>query len=135
MDKAEAIGPPVLDVRDVALGQRHPKIFQLFNQLSEGDAFTLINDHDPKPLLYQLQFEQENTFEWWPLEEGPDEWRIQIAKRTQQSGDDRTITDFLQTDHARLDSLFTRCAKLVDGLQLEDKRESNVIEVESTQIG
>lgn len=97
----------VLDVRDLPPRERHPKIFQLFAQLAEGEGFVLVNDHDPKPLLYQFQFEHANRFEWWPLEEGPEAWRIHIAKRGAADGE-RTFTDFLQTDHARLDAIYTQ---------------------------
>jgi uncharacterized protein (DUF2249 family) len=41
----------------------------------------LINDHDPKPLHYQLMAEYENKFEWEYLEQGPEVWRVSIGKK------------------------------------------------------
>lgn len=40
----------VLDVRTVPPPQRHPLILQTFESLAPGEAFILVNDHDPKPL-------------------------------------------------------------------------------------
>lgn len=97
----------ILDVREMVPKDRHPQIFNTFKALGPGEAFVLVNDHDPKPLLYQFQNEHDGEFEWWPLEQGPLAWRVQIARR-QVPGLDRTITDFLQTDHTRLDSIFVR---------------------------
>ncbi len=46
----------VLDVREIAPKLRHPKIFETFDALELGASFILVNDHDPKPLLYQFTF-------------------------------------------------------------------------------
>lgn len=48
-----------LDVRDVPPPERHPKIHEAFEELDSGDALTLINDHEPKPLFYEFQAEVE----------------------------------------------------------------------------
>ena len=52
-----------------------------FNKLSPGEAMELTNDHDPKPLHYQLLAEYEGKFEWTYLEQGPEIWRIAIDKK------------------------------------------------------
>lgn len=70
----------VLDVREIPPRQRHPLIFDTFDGLASGQALILVNDHDPKPLFYQFQFERAGTFTWEYLEEGPEVWRVQIAK-------------------------------------------------------
>lgn len=95
-----------LDVRFLAPRERHPLIFQTFDSLPEGGALELINDHEPKPLLYQLQFEQWGTFEWSPLEEGPEVWRVEIRKRPADAPRQRGVQEFLSGDHDRLDTLF-----------------------------
>lgn len=48
-----------LDVRDIPPAQRHPKIYDAFAELESGDTLTLINDHEPKPLFYEMQAEVE----------------------------------------------------------------------------
>ena len=72
--------PQELDVREVAPRERHPLIFNTFDGLQPGDAFLLINDHDPKPLYYQFGAERAGQFDWVPLEEGPERWVIQITR-------------------------------------------------------
>ena len=70
-----------LDVRSVLPPQRHPLIFGTFESLQPGEAFELVNDHDPKPLYYQFQFEREGHFTWDYLEQGPQVWRVRIGKK------------------------------------------------------
>ncbi len=69
-----------LDVREISPRERHPLIFQTFDDLKPGSAFVLVNDHDPKPLRYQLAAEREGTFEWDYLESGPETWQVRITK-------------------------------------------------------
>ncbi|MCX2728466.1 DUF2249 domain-containing protein [Thermomicrobium sp. 4228-Ro] len=69
-----------LDVRDVPPPQRHPLIFRTFEELAPGQAFVLVNDHDPKPLYYQFQAELAGQFTWDDLERGPQVWRVRIGK-------------------------------------------------------
>ena len=61
--------------------ERHPKIFEVFEQLKPGETFILVNDHDPKPLHYQFSFERAGSFTWRSLEEGPEIWRVEIGRR------------------------------------------------------
>ena len=70
-----------IDVRIVPPGQRHPRIFSMANALAVGDAFIIINDHDPKPLHYQLQAEYPGQFSWTYLESGPDVWRVELGRQ------------------------------------------------------
>jgi uncharacterized protein (DUF2249 family) len=44
------------------------------------EAFELVNDHDPKPLYYQLAAEQPGTFSWDYVEQGPYVWRVRIGR-------------------------------------------------------
>ena len=69
-----------IDVRTIAPRQRHPLIFETFGGLQPGDAFLLVNDHDPKPLYYQFSAELGGQFTWEYLERGPEIWRVQIGK-------------------------------------------------------
>ncbi|MBI1865661.1 MAG: DUF2249 domain-containing protein [Nitrospirae bacterium] len=69
-----------VDVRNVPPPQRHPLIFGTFDSLKPGEAFILVNDHDPKPLYYQFKAEMEGQFSWTYLEQGPDVWRVEIGK-------------------------------------------------------
>lgn len=70
----------MIDVREIAPRERHPLIFQTFDDLAAGDAFELVNDHDPKPLYYQFMAERPGQLDWDYLEEGPEVWRVRISK-------------------------------------------------------
>ncbi len=109
----------ILDVREMTPKDRHPRIFETYNALGAGEHFILVNDHDPKPLLYQFQSEHDGEFEWWPLEQGPEVWRIMIVKRGDKAVN-RTVTDYLQTDHHRLDGIFARFQEAVKDKRWED---------------
>ena len=69
-----------IDVRTIVPRERHPLIFDTFNKLGAGDAFLLVNDHDPKPLYYQFKAELGQPFEWDYLENGPEVWKVRIAR-------------------------------------------------------
>ena len=69
-----------LDIRDEVPARRHELIFERYGALAAGEAFVLVNDHDPKPLYYQLEAEQAGRFTWEPLEEGPERWRVRIGR-------------------------------------------------------
>lgn len=69
----------VLDVRLVPARDRHPLIFTTFDRLPVGGAFTLVSDHDPRPLSYQFDADRPSAFTWEYLERGP-VWRVRIAR-------------------------------------------------------
>ena len=76
----------IVDVRPIAPKDRHPLIFDAFENLTAGEGFILVNDHDPKPLYYQFQAERTGQFTWDYLETGPDAWRVRIG-RAVETGD------------------------------------------------
>ena len=71
---------PQLDVRTEPPARRHELIFDTYDKLAPGEGFVLINDHDPKPLYYQLAAEHPDQFSWDYLEEGPEAWRVRIGR-------------------------------------------------------
>ena len=70
----------VIDVRDIEPRFRHQIIHRLVEQLSSDASLQLIADHPPKPLRYQLELRFGDACKWSYLEEGPDVWRVRIAK-------------------------------------------------------
>lgn len=70
-----------LDVRDLPPAQRHRRIFEVLDALVPGETLRLVNDHDPKPLWYQLEAERSGHFGWQPVESGPDRWKVDITSR------------------------------------------------------
>lgn len=69
-----------LDVRVVPPPEKHPAIFRTFDALGKGEAFTLINDHDPFPLRHQFEAIRAQQFSWDYVEQGPAVWRVRIGK-------------------------------------------------------
>ncbi len=76
-----------LDVRAEAPARRHDLIFQACDALPVDEAFVLVNDHDPKPLYYQLAAEHPGEFSWDYLEEGPEAWRVRIGRTKSRKPD------------------------------------------------
>ena len=72
-----------LDVRDVPPAERHPKIHDAFADLESGESLTLINDHEPKPLFYEMRAEVE-TFDadgYTVDHRGPEEYVATFPKK------------------------------------------------------
>lgn len=81
----ETTDEKILDVRPIPPREKHPTIFETFDELEPGDHFVLVNDHDPKPLYYQFQAERPGEMDWAYLEEGPKEWRVKLTKIDDES--------------------------------------------------
>jgi len=71
-----------LDVTQIEPRFKHSTIFETFDKLTGGESFVIHNDHDPKPLYYQMVAERGQTFDWEYILEGPDFWEVKISKLT-----------------------------------------------------
>jgi len=69
-----------IDVRTIPARERHTRIFAQFDALGAGETMQLVNDHDPRPLYYQLENRAAGSFGWTYLESGPDVWRVNVNK-------------------------------------------------------
>jgi len=87
----------ILDVTVIEPRLKHPTIFQKFDELEKGKSLIIHNDHDPKPLYYQLLAERGNVFTWQYLEEGPQVWEVQISK-LKEGEKELTIGDLVSKD-------------------------------------
>ncbi len=70
-----------LDVRVIPPREKHPTIFTTFTALEPGEAFVLVNDHDPVPLRYQFEAQHEGRYGWEYLQQGPAVWRVRISRK------------------------------------------------------
>jgi len=68
------------DVRPYPPAKRHDMVFEAFEELKSGEAFVFINDHDPKPLYYQMEAENDQPFKWEYLMTMPHEWKVKVMK-------------------------------------------------------
>ncbi len=68
------------DVRPYPPAERHEMVFGAFDEIHQGQAFIFTNDHDPKPLYYQIEAESNIPFKWEYLINGPEEWKVKVSK-------------------------------------------------------
>jgi len=69
-----------MDLRPYPPAQRHEMFYQAFADIKPGEAFEFLNDHDPKPLYYQMEAESKDPFRWEYLQRGPDDWKVRVVK-------------------------------------------------------
>lgn len=92
----------VLDVTKIEPRLKHPTIFKYFDNLKSDESFIIHNDHDPKPVYYQLIGERGNIFTFEYLENGPDHWYIEIKKNKVDEGTGEiTIGDIAAKDYRK----------------------------------
>jgi regulator of cell morphogenesis and NO signaling len=75
---------------------KHPTIFQKFDALTSGESLVIHNDHDPKPVYYQLLGERGDIFTWQYLQQGPEWWDVRITKKGED--DKETIGEIAVKD-------------------------------------
>jgi regulator of cell morphogenesis and NO signaling len=90
----------ILDVTVIEPRLKHSTIFQTFDLLTPGESFIIHNDHDPKPLYYQLLAERGQTFNWEYLDEGPEIWHVRIGKRLNEENVE-TIGELVANDYRK----------------------------------
>lgn len=69
-----------LDVRALRKPDKHPTIFAAYDDLDVGDAFVLVNNHDPRHLRDEFEIEHPGGYGWDYVESGPEIWRIRISR-------------------------------------------------------
>lgn len=52
----------------------------MIESLEPDECFTIISDHDPRPLHYQIETKYLGFIVWEYLEQGPTVWRVKIGK-------------------------------------------------------
>ena len=68
------------DIRPFPPTERHEMFYKAFADIKVGEAFEFTNDHDPKPLYYQMEAESKEPFRWEYLEKGPEVWKVRVVK-------------------------------------------------------
>lgn len=86
----------IINVSLIEPSLKHPTIFNKFNSLTEHGTFVIDNDHDPKPLYYQLMAEHGPVFSWEYLQSGPERWQVQITRLGK--GDNITVGEMVKND-------------------------------------
>ena len=86
-----------LDVREIPPNERHDRIHDAFADLEPGESLTIVNDHDPKPLYYELSAEVPAfDDEAYAVErEGPERFVAELPKAASASGPETVRLDDL----------------------------------------
>jgi uncharacterized protein (DUF2249 family) len=102
------------DFRDLPPATRRQRLLSLFNDLPRGQGFILRSDNQQNDLLELLQHRFSGTFEWHPLVDGPDEWRIIVSRRDIESDRPlrRNVLEFMTSDHQRIHRMLERLGEL-----------------------
>jgi uncharacterized protein (DUF2249 family) len=74
---------PQLDVREIPPADRHDKIHATFESMEPGEALTIVNDHEPKPLYYEMAAEVPdfNEDDYVVRQEKPDKFVAEFPKQ------------------------------------------------------
>ncbi|MBS1620256.1 MAG: DUF542 domain-containing protein, partial [Bacteroidetes bacterium] len=78
-------GELVIVVPNIEPRLKHTTIFQGFESLQPGKSMIIHNDHDPKPVYYQLQQMHGDVFTWEYLQQGPEWWDIRVTRKGTES--------------------------------------------------
>ena len=79
---------PELDVREIPPNERHDRIHAAFADLEPGESLTIVNDHDPKPLYYELSAEVPafDDGNYAVEREGPERFVAELPKSAPEPG-------------------------------------------------
>lgn len=69
-----------IDVRNIPVGRRHPLIFAAFDALADGQAITLLTDHEPRPLHAEFGQSRRDRFAWTQRCVADRHWEAVIRK-------------------------------------------------------
>ena len=72
---------PELDARIIPHAIRHGAVLGALSQVKPGAAMVLVAPHNPLPLLAQIQDREGDAVAISYLQEGPDAWRLRLARR------------------------------------------------------
>lgn len=70
----------VLDVRTIPHAIRHATIFGALGAIAPGFSLDLVADHNPLPLLAQLEQKQPGDFAVSYVTDGPEEWQVRFTR-------------------------------------------------------
>ena len=109
-----------IEVETLPPARRHEEILRAFDALAEGSVLHLKSPHRPGSLLFQFLRDRPSQFDWNVLEDGPEQFRTEIRRRSKEGS--RTVFEFLETDHRRLDAILMESQRLATAGSIADAR-------------
>ncbi|WP_029067869.1 DUF2249 domain-containing protein [Jonesia quinghaiensis] len=76
----DVVDYPELDTRVIPHAIRHATIFGALGSIVEGRGMVIVANHNPVPLLTQLEERAPGQFDVTYLEEGPEVYRVQFVR-------------------------------------------------------
>lgn len=73
-------GEIVLDTRTIPHAIRHATIFGALGAIAPGFSLDLVANHNPLPLLNQLEKRTPGMFDVAYIDDGPDVWRLRFTR-------------------------------------------------------
>jgi uncharacterized protein (DUF2249 family) len=70
----------VLDTRTIPHAIRHATIFGALGAIAPGFSLDLVANHNPLPLIAQLEAKQPGDFTVTYLSDGPEEWKLRFTR-------------------------------------------------------
>ncbi|WP_353093500.1 DUF2249 domain-containing protein [Tissierella praeacuta] len=70
-----------LDTSGYEINDVNSVVLRTFDSLPVGEKMVLINDSDPSHVFHQLEEKRTGKFEWEYIQEGPDVWKVSLAKK------------------------------------------------------
>lgn len=135
MDTTDTIDVTILEPK-----MKHPTIFKKFDEIKSGQSFVICNDHDPKPLYFQLLGERGDIFSWEYLESGPEKWQVKVkkhsAKNKEVSIGEIVANDFRTTDVFRKFKIDFCCGgkKTLSQVCIDKKIDIKIIQCELNNL-
>ena len=74
----------LIEAQLISPDERHNVIFSTFDSLETGESITILNNHDPKPLLMQFDVKRPSLFTSEYLARGPIEWKVKLTKKMKE---------------------------------------------------
>lgn len=74
--------PKELDVTVIPPREKHPTIHKHLDALAVGESLIIFNDHDPRPLRFEIEGDHPGRYGWAYIEQGPETWRVEIKRLT-----------------------------------------------------
>jgi uncharacterized protein (DUF2249 family) len=72
---------PTVDIRRLgACADRKALVLAAFDALSRGERLVVVNDHMPNGLRRHFEEQRPGAFDWTPIEEGPEVFRVEITR-------------------------------------------------------
>lgn len=77
-----AVEPRTVDIRTLeGCVNRKACVLETFDALEQGESVEVVNDHLPRGLRLHFEEQRPGRFEWAPIEEGPEVFRVRITKK------------------------------------------------------